>query len=102
MRSRLEAERPSVPAEEKETEARERWRPLSLRERLEKEGWRPREKLLTDMLEDMLLGSGCLGDGMGESFNCVIYCRTYNAFCCCIFHIFTFVQYCICLSFLSC
>lgn len=41
----------------KDTEARERARPVSIRERLEKEGWRFTEKLLTDMLEVMMEGA---------------------------------------------
>lgn len=38
----------------KDTDARGRPRPVSIRERLEKDGWRLTEKLLTDMLEDMM------------------------------------------------
>lgn len=56
-----EAERlrgPQVEAEPaaaaKDTDARVRPRPVSIRERLEKDGWRLTEKLLTDMLEDMM------------------------------------------------
>lgn len=54
----MEAERLSGMAAAKDTEARERARPVSIRERLEKEGWRFMEKLLIDMLEAMMTG-GC-------------------------------------------
>lgn len=43
------------PAAAKDTEARGRPRLMSIRERLEKEGWRLTEKLLTDMLEVMMV-----------------------------------------------
>ena len=53
FRSRpMEAERLS--GFEKETEARERARPLSRRDRLEKDGWRPPEKLRTEKLDAMI------------------------------------------------
>lgn len=45
----------AVAAAAKDTEARGRPRLVSIKERLEKEGWRLTEKLLTDMLEDMVV-----------------------------------------------
>lgn len=61
MRSWLmEAERVSGLAAAKETEALDRDRPVSIRERLENEG-RFMEKLLTDMLEAMM--SSCENRG---------------------------------------
>lgn len=49
----MEAERVSGLAV-KETEARDRARPVSIRERQEKDGWRDTEKFLIDMLEAMM------------------------------------------------
>lgn len=60
----MEAERLSGLAATKETEARERARPVSIRDRLEKEGWRFIEKLLTEMLEAMMVG--CEGTGHAD------------------------------------
>lgn len=53
----MEAERLRGPAAAaaKDTEARRRPWLVSIKERLEKEGWRLTEKLLTDMLEDMMV-----------------------------------------------
>ena len=54
LMSRLtDAERVRGLAEAKDTAALEWARPLSLRDRLEKEGWRPTEKLRKEKLEDM-------------------------------------------------
>lgn len=50
----VEAEPVAAAAAAKDTDARGRPRPVSIRERLEKDGWRLTEKLLTDMLEDMM------------------------------------------------
>lgn len=64
----VEAEPAAAAAAAKDTDARGRPRPVSIRERLEKDGWRLTEKLLTDMLEDMMdIWKSNVRDGGGRN-----------------------------------
>lgn len=80
----MEEERERGLAVAKETAALDRARPLSLRDMLEKEGCRPREKLRTERLDDMTSEDGkkiCISDchrgiRFGEWLSKDVLCNT--------------------------